>query len=140
MDNAKLNFRCDLITDRAHTGGRPLIAAYRAHKSGHALNNRLLRALLAQRAAFEMVSFEHDLPAPGGPEGYAFERNLGFAPWLVKAGTHPVYSGEVVYTGGKVNRYHSTAPPFVGQGPAPRSPPARQSRPSDRSWCADRAD
>jgi UDP-3-O-[3-hydroxymyristoyl] N-acetylglucosamine deacetylase len=44
--------------------GRPLIAAYRAHKSGHALNNRLLRALLAERAAYEVVSFERDLPAP----------------------------------------------------------------------------
>jgi len=30
--------------------GRPLIGAYRAHKSGHALNNKLLRALLADRA------------------------------------------------------------------------------------------
>jgi UDP-3-O-[3-hydroxymyristoyl] N-acetylglucosamine deacetylase len=44
--------------------GRPLIASYRAHKSGHALNNRLLRALLAERTAYEVVSFEHDLPAP----------------------------------------------------------------------------
>jgi UDP-3-O-[3-hydroxymyristoyl] N-acetylglucosamine deacetylase len=44
--------------------GRPLIAAYRAHKSGHALNNRLLRALLAERAAYEVVSFEDDLAPP----------------------------------------------------------------------------
>jgi UDP-3-O-[3-hydroxymyristoyl] N-acetylglucosamine deacetylase len=44
--------------------GRPLIGAYRAHKSGHALNNRLLRALLADRAAYQVVSFEHDVPAP----------------------------------------------------------------------------
>jgi UDP-3-O-[3-hydroxymyristoyl] N-acetylglucosamine deacetylase len=45
--------------------GRPLIAAYRAHKSGHALNNRLLRALLADRTAYEIVSFDHDdTPAP----------------------------------------------------------------------------
>jgi UDP-3-O-[3-hydroxymyristoyl] N-acetylglucosamine deacetylase len=43
--------------------GRPLIAAYRAHRSGHALNNRLLRALLADRSSFEVVSFE-DAPAP----------------------------------------------------------------------------
>ena len=44
--------------------GRPLIAAYRAHKSGHALNNRLLRALLADRSAYEVVSFDQDAPAP----------------------------------------------------------------------------
>jgi UDP-3-O-[3-hydroxymyristoyl] N-acetylglucosamine deacetylase len=45
--------------------GHPLIGAYRAHKSGHALNNRLLRALLADRTAYEVVSFEDEAaPAP----------------------------------------------------------------------------
>jgi UDP-3-O-[3-hydroxymyristoyl] N-acetylglucosamine deacetylase len=45
--------------------GRPLMAAYRAHKSGHALNNRLLRALLADASAYEVVSFEQaDQAAP----------------------------------------------------------------------------
>ncbi|MBV8210634.1 MAG: UDP-3-O-acyl-N-acetylglucosamine deacetylase [Burkholderiaceae bacterium] len=44
--------------------GHPLICAYRAHKSGHALNNRLLRALLADASAYEVVSFEQDAPAP----------------------------------------------------------------------------
>ena len=38
--------------------GRPLVAAYRAHRSGHALNNKLLRALLADASAYEVVSFE----------------------------------------------------------------------------------
>lgn len=38
--------------------GRPLVAAYRAHRSGHALNNKLLRALLADASAYELVSFE----------------------------------------------------------------------------------
>jgi len=38
--------------------GRPLVAAYRAHRSGHALNNKLLRALLADATAYELVSFE----------------------------------------------------------------------------------
>ena len=37
--------------------GRPLLAAYQAHKSGHALNNRLLRELLANAGAWEEVSF-----------------------------------------------------------------------------------
>jgi UDP-3-O-[3-hydroxymyristoyl] N-acetylglucosamine deacetylase len=44
--------------------GRPLIAAYSAHKSGHALNNRLLRALLADPKAYEVVSFDDEQQAP----------------------------------------------------------------------------
>jgi UDP-3-O-[3-hydroxymyristoyl] N-acetylglucosamine deacetylase len=44
--------------------GRPLIAAYRAHKSGHALNNRLLRALLADASAYEVVTFDNAAAAP----------------------------------------------------------------------------
>jgi UDP-3-O-[3-hydroxymyristoyl] N-acetylglucosamine deacetylase len=44
--------------------GRPLIAAYSAFRSGHALNNQLLRALLADSAAYEMVSFADERQAP----------------------------------------------------------------------------
>jgi len=44
--------------------GRPLIASYSAHKSGHAINNRLLRALLADEAAYESVTFTDDVEAP----------------------------------------------------------------------------
>ena len=40
--------------------GHPLIAAYTAFKSGHALNNQLLRALLAKQGAYEIVTFEKD--------------------------------------------------------------------------------
>jgi UDP-3-O-[3-hydroxymyristoyl] N-acetylglucosamine deacetylase len=46
--------------------GRPLLAAYSAHKSGHALNNRLLRALLADATALEPVVFERAEEAPAG--------------------------------------------------------------------------
>ena len=46
--------------------GKPLLAAYSAFRSGHALNNKLLRALLAQRDAFEVVTFEDDKSAPAG--------------------------------------------------------------------------
>jgi UDP-3-O-[3-hydroxymyristoyl] N-acetylglucosamine deacetylase len=46
--------------------GRPLLAAFAAHKSGHALNNKLVRALLAQPAAMETVSFERPEEAPAG--------------------------------------------------------------------------
>jgi len=44
--------------------GHPLLAAYRAHKSGHAMNNQLLQALLADQAAWSWVSFEHKRQAP----------------------------------------------------------------------------
>jgi len=44
--------------------GRPLMAAYRAHKSGHALNNRLLRALLAESGAYDVASFDDASAAP----------------------------------------------------------------------------
>jgi UDP-3-O-[3-hydroxymyristoyl] N-acetylglucosamine deacetylase len=38
--------------------GHPLLASYIAHKSGHAMNNQLLRALLEQPDAYEIVTFE----------------------------------------------------------------------------------
>ncbi len=44
--------------------GHPLLAAYRAHKSGHAMNNQLLRALLADEQAWSWVSFEDRRQAP----------------------------------------------------------------------------
>jgi UDP-3-O-[3-hydroxymyristoyl] N-acetylglucosamine deacetylase len=52
--------------------GRPLIAAYRAHRSGHALNNRLLRALLADETAYEIVSFGAEQTAPDAFQSLAF--------------------------------------------------------------------
>jgi len=44
--------------------GHSLIGAFRGHKSGHALNNRLLRALMADEAAWEQVVFEDSRSAP----------------------------------------------------------------------------
>jgi UDP-3-O-[3-hydroxymyristoyl] N-acetylglucosamine deacetylase len=49
--------------------GRPLLGAFSAHKSGHALNNQLLRALVADAGAWEMASFEHAELAPAGVAG-----------------------------------------------------------------------
>lgn len=46
--------------------GKPLLAAYSAFRSGHAMNNKLLRALLAQPDAFEVVSFDDEKQAPSG--------------------------------------------------------------------------
>jgi UDP-3-O-[3-hydroxymyristoyl] N-acetylglucosamine deacetylase len=51
--------------------GSPMLGAFSAHKSGHALNNRLLRALIAQPDAWEKVSFEHAEEAPAGVRGLA---------------------------------------------------------------------
>ena len=46
--------------------GKPLLAAYSAFRSGHAMNNQLLRALLAQPDAYEVVTFEKSSQAPKG--------------------------------------------------------------------------
>ena len=44
--------------------GHPVIGAFTAHKSGHALNNLLLRRLLEQKDAWECVSFDRIEDAP----------------------------------------------------------------------------
>jgi UDP-3-O-[3-hydroxymyristoyl] N-acetylglucosamine deacetylase len=44
--------------------GHPILGAYEGFKSGHALNNKLVRALLAERSAWEEVVFERDAPVP----------------------------------------------------------------------------
>lgn len=44
--------------------GQPLLGAFSAHKSGHALNNRLLRALIGDPASHETVQFEQADKAP----------------------------------------------------------------------------
>jgi len=46
--------------------GHPLLGAYSAHKSGHALNNLLLRETLKQTDAWELVSYERAEEAPPG--------------------------------------------------------------------------
>ena len=46
--------------------GKPLLAAYSAFRSGHAMNNQLLRALLAQPDAYEIVTFDRASQAPKG--------------------------------------------------------------------------
>jgi UDP-3-O-[3-hydroxymyristoyl] N-acetylglucosamine deacetylase len=55
----------DAIGDM-HVLGHPLLASYTAFKSGHALNNRLLRALLADASGFEIVTFDDAADAPAG--------------------------------------------------------------------------
>lgn len=59
----------DAIGD-LYVAGHPLIAAYTAYKSGHGLNNALLRALFAQQDAYEIVTFSDEHTAP---QGFAFD-------------------------------------------------------------------
>ena len=54
--------------------GKPLVAKYVACKSGHAINNMLIRELLAQADAWEMVSYESQSAAPA-----AFQREWAFS-------------------------------------------------------------
>jgi UDP-3-O-[3-hydroxymyristoyl] N-acetylglucosamine deacetylase len=46
--------------------GKPLLASYVAFRSGHAMNNKLLRELLSQPDAYEVVTFEDTRKAPPG--------------------------------------------------------------------------
>lgn len=46
--------------------GKPLLAAYSAFRSGHALNNKLLRELLNRTDAWETVTFDNEKLAPKG--------------------------------------------------------------------------
>jgi len=48
-----------------YLAGHAIIGAYEGHKSGHALNNKLVRALLAEQSAWDLVSFDDESqPAP----------------------------------------------------------------------------
>ena len=60
----------DAIGD-LHVAGRPMLAHYTAYRSGHALNNRLLRTLLADREAWEEVAFADERDAPAGLAEFA---------------------------------------------------------------------
>ena len=46
--------------------GKPLLAAYSAFRSGHAMNNLLLRELLSRPDAYEVISFDDEHLAPSG--------------------------------------------------------------------------
>ncbi|TXT40244.1 MAG: lpxC [Comamonadaceae bacterium] len=46
--------------------GKPLLASYSAFRSGHALNNLLLRELLNQPQAWDVVTFDNEKLAPTG--------------------------------------------------------------------------
>ena len=47
-----------------YLAGHPILGAYEGFKSGHALNNKLVRALLAEQSAWDEVVFERHEPVP----------------------------------------------------------------------------
>ncbi len=47
-----------------YLAGHPILGRFVGYKSGHALNNKLVRALLAEADAWEKVSFDRTAPAP----------------------------------------------------------------------------
>lgn len=47
----------DAIGD-LYLAGHPILGAYEGYKSGHALNNKLVRALMAEQEAWEIVTFD----------------------------------------------------------------------------------
>ena len=53
----------DAIGD-LYLAGHPLLGAFSAYKSGHAMNNQLLRALLDDASAWEWATFERSELAP----------------------------------------------------------------------------
>ncbi|QWP78635.1 UDP-3-O-acyl-N-acetylglucosamine deacetylase [Lysobacter sp. K5869] len=56
-----------------YLAGHAIIGAYEGYKSGHALNNKLVRALLAERSSWELVSFDE---TDAGPVAYSSETAL----------------------------------------------------------------
>lgn len=56
--------------------GHPFLASYSAHKSGHGLNNQLLRVLLAQPDAYEIVTFDD---VKFAPKSYALQEEREWA-------------------------------------------------------------
>jgi UDP-3-O-[3-hydroxymyristoyl] N-acetylglucosamine deacetylase len=49
-----------------YLAGHPILGTFEGYKSGHALNNKLVRALLAEQAAWEEVVFPDAATAPLG--------------------------------------------------------------------------
>ncbi|MNR55354.1 UDP-3-O-[3-hydroxymyristoyl] N-acetylglucosamine deacetylase [compost metagenome] len=52
-----------------YLAGHPIIGTYVGFKSGHALNNTLVRALLAERSAWDEVTFS-ETDATSAPVAY----------------------------------------------------------------------
>jgi UDP-3-O-[3-hydroxymyristoyl] N-acetylglucosamine deacetylase len=49
-----------------YLAGHPILGAFSAYKSGHGLNNKLLRALLADASTWEWAEFKDAASVPSG--------------------------------------------------------------------------
>lgn len=65
LNNDGLRYRDEFVKHKAldaigdlYLIGHPILGAYHAHKSGHGLNNQLVRAVLADRDAWTLATFE----------------------------------------------------------------------------------
>lgn len=56
--------------------GHPIIGAFSAHKSGHGLNNQLVRKVLALKDAWEWVSYDRVEDAPAGLGSLALQASV----------------------------------------------------------------
>ncbi|WP_028357745.1 UDP-3-O-acyl-N-acetylglucosamine deacetylase [Brackiella oedipodis] len=65
----------DAIGD-LYLAGKPLLARYVACRSGHDLNNRLVRELYAQPDAWRIVTFENEQTHAQGAEGFSVDWRL----------------------------------------------------------------
>jgi len=52
--------------------GYPILGAFYAYKSGHALNNQLIRALMQDETAWEYATFENIEDAPSEQQANEF--------------------------------------------------------------------
>lgn len=61
--------------------GHPILGAFYAYKSGHALNNQLIRALMQDETAWEYATFENKEDAPSAQQAEDVEKmhNPAFA-------------------------------------------------------------
>jgi UDP-3-O-[3-hydroxymyristoyl] N-acetylglucosamine deacetylase len=71
LNNEELRYEDEFVRHKIldaigdlYLAGHPIIGAYVAEKSGHALNNLLLRKLFSQPDAYEIVSFDQISNAP----------------------------------------------------------------------------
>jgi UDP-3-O-[3-hydroxymyristoyl] N-acetylglucosamine deacetylase len=71
LNNEELRYEDEFVRHKIldaigdlYLAGHPIIGAYEAEKSGHALNNALLRKLFAQPQSYEIVHFDRMVDAP----------------------------------------------------------------------------
>ncbi|MDC0609289.1 UDP-3-O-acyl-N-acetylglucosamine deacetylase [Vibrio sp.] len=71
LNEEGLRFRNEFVTHKVldaigdlYMGGHSIVGEFRAYKSGHGLNNQLLRALLANQEAWEWATYEQESASP----------------------------------------------------------------------------